>query len=121
MLRSDRLLAYLTASLALMPMQASVLHAQIIEGLPDAIVCSVKDPTGILAWEQLVYYVSARMVDGRTLYKTLTSDPVVLMVGPDGKVDGANLADCDGRTVASLREEGRAFQLTGPSPQEQDS
>ena len=97
---------------ALVPLSA---RAEIMEDLPDAIVCSVKDPTGTLAWEKLVYYVSARMSDGRTLYKTLTSDPVVLMVSSDGMIDGANLADCDGRSVDSLREEGRAFTLTRPA------
>jgi len=89
-------------------------RADILTDMPDAIVCSVKDPTGTLSWEQLVYYVSARMTDGRTLFKTLTSDPVVLLVNADGIVDGPNLADCDGRSVASLREEGRAFSLTRP-------
>lgn len=86
----------------------------IIEDRPDAIVCSVKDPTGALPWEQLVFYVSAHTVDGRTLYKTLTSDPVVLLVGADGIVDGANLADCDGRSIESLVKARRAFTLTAP-------
>lgn len=100
------LLAALLAALAQSPAQATI-----IDGKPDAIICSVKDPTGVLPWEQLVYYVSARMADGTVLYKTLTSDPVVLLVSKDGVVDGANLADCDGRTVNSLREDGRAFTL----------
>jgi hypothetical protein len=88
--------------------------AEIIAGMPDAIVCSVKDPTGRLPWEKLVYYVSAQMSDGATLYKTLTSDPVVLLVSAAGIVDGANLADCDGRSIESLAEEQRAFMLTAP-------
>jgi hypothetical protein len=101
---------------AVLGSQSLAAQAEIVADLPDVIVCSVKDPTGTLAWEQLVYYVSARMTDGRTLYKTLTSDPVVLMVSADGVVDGANLADCDGRSVASLRAEGRAFSLTRADP-----
>ena len=88
--------------------------AEIMEGRPDAIVCSVKDPTGVLPWEQLVYYVSARMTDGRTLYKTLTSDPVVILVRPDGVVEGQNLADCGGKTIDELFRDGRAFVLTSP-------
>ncbi|EED31813.1 hypothetical protein NOR53_3016 [gamma proteobacterium NOR5-3] len=88
-------------------------QAEIMPGKPDAIVCSVKDPTGVLPWEQLVYYVSARMSDGTTLYKTLTSDPVVLLVSDAGIINGANLADCHNRNVKSLQEEGRAFTLTG--------
>lgn len=88
-------------------------RAEIMQGKPDAIVCSVKDPTGVLPWEQLVYYISARMADGTTLYKTLTSDPVVLLVSSEGVINGANLADCHGRNVESLRKDGRAFTLTG--------
>lgn len=84
-------------------------HAEIIAGMPDAIVCSVRDPTGSLPWERLVFYVSASTVDGRTLFKTLTSDPVVLLVSEEGVVSGGNLADCDGRTVESLSKEGKAF------------
>ncbi|MEM1188299.1 MAG: hypothetical protein AAGA95_00425 [Pseudomonadota bacterium] len=89
-------------------------QAEIIAGRPDAIVCSVKDPTGVLPWAQLVYYVSARTTDGRTLYKTLTSDPVVILVRDDGVVDGQNLADCAGRSIDELFAEGRAFMLTPP-------
>lgn len=114
-MKRRKLLALAFATTTSVALGSSKLHAEIMDDLPDAIVCSVKDPTGTLAWEKLVYYVSARMSDGRTLYKTLTSDPVVLMVSPDGMIDGANLADCDGRSVDSLREEGRAFTLT-PRP-----
>ena len=89
-------------------------HAEIIEHMPDAIVCSVRDPTGTLAWDRLVYYVSAHMTTGDTLFKTLTSDPVVLLVGANGIVKGPNLADCDGRSIQSLREDGRAFDITAP-------
>jgi hypothetical protein len=92
----------------------AVLRAEIIENMPDAIVCSVKDPTGTLSWDRLVYYVSAHMTSGETLYKTLTSDPVVLLVSSDGIINGPNLADCDGRSVQALREEGRAFDITLP-------
>lgn len=90
--------------------------AGIVKDMPDAIICSVKDPTGRLPWEKLVYYVSAYMVNGNTLYKTLTSDPVVLLVSAEGIIDGANLADCDGRSVDSLRAEGRAFTLALSGP-----
>ncbi len=102
----------LLPSLAILAPQSS--HAGIVKDMPDAIICSVKDPTGRLPWEKLVYYVSAYMSDGRTLYKTLTSDPVVLLVSADGIIDGANLADCDGRSIQSLRAEGRAFTLALP-------
>lgn len=90
-------------------------HAAIIEGFPDGIICSVKDPTGFLPWEELVFYVSAHTRDGETLYKTLTSDPVVIIVSNDGVLKAANLADCDGRSVEELLESGRAFYLTSPA------
>lgn len=95
---------------SLLPM--SFAQAEIIDDLPDAVVCSVKDPTGFLPWEELVFYVSAHTRDGNTLYKTLTSDPVVLIVDKDGVIDASNLADCDGRQIESLLESGRAFHLT---------
>jgi hypothetical protein len=104
------LLALLGASLT-----ATALRAEIVSGMPDAIVCSVRDPTGTLPWARLIFYVSARTSDGRTLYKTLTSDPVVLLVSADGVIAGNNLADCDGRRVQTLMEEGRAFVLTQPA------
>jgi hypothetical protein len=93
----------------------NTLSAGVINELPDAVVCSVKDPTGFLPWEELVFYVSAHTRDGSTLYKTLTSNPVVLIVGRDGIIDASNLADCDGRQVSDLLEAGRAFHLTQTS------
>lgn len=108
----------LSGATLLCVLTVGIAHAQIIVGMPDAIVCSVKDPTGMLPWERLVFYVSASTVDGRTLYKTLTSDPVVLLVSEAGVVSGGNLADCDGRTVESLIREGKAFTfaLSPPGP-----
>lgn len=84
----------------------------VFEDRPDALVCSVSDPTGVLRWDELVFWVSARMRGGDTLYKTLTSDPVVLVVDAEGRIRGRNLADCDGRTVDALRAEGRAIDLS---------
>lgn len=101
----------------LLPLSVSQPAASgIIKGMPDAIVCSVKDPTGTLPWDKLVFYVSAHMRDGNTLYKSSTSDPVLLLVSSEGIVDGVNLADCDGRSVDKLREEGRAFWYTTGGP-----
>ena len=97
--------------ISLMSWGQSALGA-IIEDHPDAIVCSVKDPTGFLPWEELVFYVSAHTRNGETLYKTLTSDPVVIIMGSDGRLQASNLKDCDGRTAEELIEDGRAFFLT---------
>ena len=93
-------------------------NADIIGDRPDAIVCSVKDPTGLLPWEDLVFFVSAHTRDGKTLYKTLTSDPVVLIVVNSGVIEAQNLADCDGRNVNDLLDAGRAFHLTIPTPRQ---
>ncbi|MEM9533548.1 MAG: hypothetical protein AAGA23_21685 [Pseudomonadota bacterium] len=104
-----------TAALTLFSL-TSPATAAIIADRPDAIVCSVKDPTGVLPWDELVFYVSAHTRKGRTLYKTLTSDPVVLFVDAQNVVQGDNLANCDGRTVDALRKEGRAVDLSRGTP-----
>lgn len=99
----------------LLAFSASGAYPGIVEGKPDAIVCSVKDPVGALPWEQLVFYVSAHTRNGDTLYKSATSDPVVLLVSAEGIVNGANLADCDGRNVESLFKDNRAFNFSSGS------
>lgn len=106
--------ALITAALAALPIPLA--HAGIIAGMPDVIACSVKDPTGVLPWERMVFYVSAHTRDGATLYKSSTSDPVVLLVNREGIVNGANLADCDGRSIESLRKEGRALTFAVENP-----
>ena len=78
---------------------------------PDVLVCSVDDPINVQPWDQLVFYVSARLEGGGILYKSLTSNPILVTIAPDGRVDAENLADCDGKTAAELREEGRAFDF----------
>jgi hypothetical protein len=96
-----------TLTVATQPVSAGV-----ISNLPDAIACSVKDPTGILPWEELVFFVSAHTRDGDTLYKTLTSGPLVLIVASNGIITGPNLAGCDGLKIQDLVDAGRAFHLT---------
>ena len=101
-------------TLAVLPAAGAVRAADegaVFRDRPDALVCSVSDPTGVLRWDELVFWVSARMRGGDTLYKTLTSDPVVLVVDAEGRIRGRNLADCDGRTLGELRAEDRAIHL----------
>lgn len=86
-------------------------QAGVFPGRPDVLVCSVDDPIKVQPWDQFVFYVSARLEDGGVLYKSLTSNPVLVTVTPDGRVEAKNLADCDGKTVTELREEGRAFDF----------
>lgn len=101
--------AFVGASL-LIPVGAS--HAGVFSDRPDVLVCSVDDPIGVQPWDQFVFYVSARLEDGSILYKSLTSNPVLVVVTTDGRVEAKNLSDCDGRTVADLRAEGRAFNFS---------
>lgn len=93
----------------------STSHAGVFPGHPDVLVCSVDDPVEIQPWDQFVFYVSARLKDGAVLYKSLTSNPVLVKITTDGRVQAENLADCDGRTVAELRDEGRAFDFSAAS------
>lgn len=85
--------------------------AGVFDNRPDVLVCSVDDPIDVQPWDKFVFYVSARLEDGSVLYKSLTSNPVLVTVTHDGLVDADNLQDCDGKTVAELRDEGRAFDF----------
>lgn len=96
---------------ALMAFPAVVLGG-VFPGRPDVLVCSVDDPIDAQPWDQFVFYVSARLEDGGVLYKSLTSNPVLVTITPDGRVQAKNLADCDGKTVTELRDEGRAFDFS---------
>ncbi len=91
---------------------ASSSQAGVFTGLPDVLVCSVDDPSEVQPWDQFVFYVSGRLEDGGVLYKSLTSNPVLITITPDGRVEAENLEDCDGKTVAELRDEGRAFDFS---------
>lgn len=89
----------------------AVVQAGVFSDQPDVLVCSVEDPVNLQPWDQLAFYVSARLEDGGILYKSLTSNPILVTVSPDGLVKAENLADCDGMTVAELRAAGRAFDF----------
>ncbi|MEL7313314.1 MAG: hypothetical protein AAFN07_17500 [Pseudomonadota bacterium] len=100
-----RLATFLALTLLAAP---SLTNAGVFGNNPDVLTCSVDDPIDVQPWDELVFYVSALLEDGSVLYKSLTSNPVLVVVKPDGMVDAANLADCDGWSVAELRESGRA-------------
>ena len=92
-------------------MLGSAAFAGVFSGRPDVLVCSVDDPVDVQPWDKFVFYVSARLEDGSVLYKSLTSNPVLVTITTDGLVEADNLKDCDGKTVAELRDEGRAFDF----------
>lgn len=87
-------------------------YAEVFPGFPDVLVCSVHDPIDVQPWDKFVFYVSARLEDGSVLYKSLTSNPVLVTITTSGLVDAENLEDCDGKTIDELREEGRAFNFS---------
>lgn len=89
----------------------SVTEAGVFSQHPDVLVCSVNDPTDVLPWDQLVFYVSARTEGGATLYKSLTANPILVTIDQSGVVQAPNLADCDGKAVAELRRVGRAVNF----------
>ncbi len=99
----------ITLAGALLPLAT---EAGVFPGRPDVLVCSVDDPSDVQPWDQFVFYVSGRLEDGGVLYKSLTSNPVLITITPAGQVAAENLADCDGKTVAELRDEGRAFDFS---------
>lgn len=102
------------ALLMALPLLLPCAWGTVIPDRPDAVVCSVDDPTEVLPWNELVFWVSAHTEGGDTLYKTLTANPVVLLIGADGEVRGENLSDCNGRTVTELRRQGKAFDVVEP-------
>ena len=102
---------YFLSLLVMLIITIKPVSAGVISKLPDAIVCSVKDPSGVLPWEELVFFVSAHTRDGDTLYKTLTSGPLVLFVASNGIINGPNLAGCDGLNIQDLVDAGKAFHL----------
>ncbi len=90
----------------------STSQAGVFDGRPDALVCSVDDPSDVQPWDQIVFYASAHLEDGGVLYKSLTSNPVLVIVSREGRIAARNLADCDGKTIAELRDAGRAFNFS---------
>lgn len=98
---------------ALMTLSVSTFsQAQLFEKGPDILVCSVSQPTDADIWDQFVFYISGTQVDGSILYKSLTSNPVLITITPDGKVSAPNLGDCDGKNVKDLWEAGRAANFS---------
>ena len=83
-------------------------RAQLFDERPDILVCTVSQATESDAWDQFVFYISGTRVDGAILYKSLTSNPVLITVTKEGMVSAPNLADCDGKKVSELWQKGRA-------------
>ena len=89
-------------------------QGQIFKGYPDIIICSVGSlPTQAVGTRggQIVFRVHARLNDGGALYGVLSAPNRRIEVSADGTVKAENLADCDGKKTAALRDAGRAFNV----------
>jgi hypothetical protein len=89
-------------------------QAQLFEQRPDVLVCSVSQSVTDDAWLEFVFYISGTQKGGITLYKSLTSNPVLIKVDSAGNISAPNLADCDAKKVEDLLEKGRAAYFSRP-------
>ena len=79
------IMALLPASLSLF-FAYSPLYAGVFPERPDVLVCSVEDAISAQPWDKFVFYVSGRLEDGGVLYKSLTSNPVLVTITAEGRV-----------------------------------
>lgn len=97
---------------AIAPLLASFVSLHVSAGVfndtPDILVCSIGEEVQNANWRDLVFYLSGTQQDGATLYKSLTSNPVLISVDSEGIVHAPKLADCHKQTVEALRKAGRA-------------
>ena len=92
----------------------SAAQGQIFKGYPDVIICSVGSlPTQAVGTRggQIVFRVHARLNDGGALYGAISAPNRRIKVSANGTVKAENLADCDGKKTAALREAGQAFNV----------
>jgi hypothetical protein len=89
-------------------------HAQLFDKRPDVLVCSVSQSVTGDAWLEFVFYISGTQKGDITLYKSLTSNPVLIKVDKAGNINAPNLADCDGKKVDDLLKSGRAAYFSAP-------
>lgn len=87
---------------------STIANAGIINKHPDILVCSVSEDVRDATWQNLVFYVSGTQKDGAVLYKSLTSNPVLIRINEAGILSAPKLANCDNQSVQALREAGRA-------------
>jgi hypothetical protein len=89
-------------------------QAQLFDQRPDVLVCSVSQSATDDAWLEFVFYISGTQKGGITLYKSLTSNPVLVKVDKAGNISAPNIADCDGKSVEDLLKKGRAAYFSSP-------
>lgn len=99
----------LMISLALFSGQAS---AQLFAEKPDILVCSVSSAAAEESWDQFVFYISGTRKNGEILYKSLTSNPVLISLDSSGRLTAPNLHDCHDKHVDELWEQGKAASFS---------
>ncbi|MEE4245351.1 MAG: hypothetical protein V2I33_08055 [Kangiellaceae bacterium] len=87
------------------------LPANVVKGKPDVIVCSLSASASTDNWDTFVFYISGVRKDGSILYKSMTSNPVLVTVDRSGKVSAPNLKDCDQQNVSALKKNGQAYNF----------
>lgn len=87
---------------------STIANASIINKFPDILVCSVSEDVRDATWQDLVFYISGTQKDGAVLYKSLTSNPVLIRINEAGILSAPKLENCDKQTVQAMRDAGRA-------------
>jgi uncharacterized protein YdaL len=82
-------------------------NAEILQGVPDVIVCDVGKG-------KIVVYVARRLDDGSTLYEALEREFVAeVTIDTNGVIHWENQPSCDGKSVQQLRDQGSVFDFGG--------
>ena len=83
--------------------------AEVFEGLPDVIKCTIVVPEEEERVVHLLYYVSSQMEGVHTRYKSLGARSLQLTISNDGKVMESSKGSCENKSLAQLKESGQAF------------
>jgi uncharacterized protein YdaL len=82
-------------------------NAEILQGVPDVIVCDVGKG-------KIVVYVARRLDDGSTLYEALEREFVAeVTIDANGVLHWENQPNCDGKNIQQLRDQGSVFDFGG--------
>lgn len=88
--------------------------AEVLEGMPDVIVCTVVVPNeehGVLRW---VYYISSQQEGVHTRYNTMGGRSLPLKIDNKGTVIESTKSDCENKTVDQLKAAGQVFSFNKP-------
>ena len=89
-------------------------QAGMFPDVPDVVFCTVELPQADFQRARVAFYLDARSESGITQYLTLSPAAQALRIDANGVVSSqSNLPDCNGATVAELREAGRTYDFQG--------